>query len=180
MLTLITGGCRSGKSGFALDLVDRLGGEKIYLATCPKSDDEEMMTRIQRHQKEREHLGAWRTLEEQTDLVSIIKDHEDEHLLIDCMTLWVSNLMYAASQSESSLTEQGVEKLTMDLIDACQHRSKHTVLVTNETGMGIVPENALARQFRDLIGRCNQVIGRHCDRLIFMVSGQPWALKGSL
>jgi len=179
LVRLITGGCRSGKSGYALDLVDKLEGQKIFLATCPKKQDDEMDDRIVRHQKEREGLTQWTTLEEPLDLSSILKKYHEEHILIDCMTLWVSNWMYDAFKKEEKLTEEAVSEKLKEVLSMARQRKGETVFVTNETGMGIVPENDLAREFRDLIGRCNQVIGKDCDQLVMMVSGQPMFVKGS-
>ena len=179
MITLVTGGCRSGKSRYALDMADQLDGKKIFCATCPRQEDREMRARITRHQAERVALSGWQTVEESLDLIRVIHQHQHETILIDCLTLWVSNLMYQASQLEKEFTEDDIAKLTLELVDVLKERETHAILVTNETGMGIVPENKLARQYRDIIGRCNQIIGHHSDRLILMVSGQPVNVKGN-
>lgn len=165
--TLVIGGCRSGKSSHALQLGEQTQGlRKAFVATCQPLDTE-MKSRVKRHQKERgEH---WQTIEAPEHIVDAIKNHgpETDIMLIDCLTLWVSNLM-AIHKTEDRIIQE-IDKLH----DAVQSPPCPIILVTNEVGTGIVPENQLARQFRDLTGWCNQKIASGCKEVIWMVAGIP-------
>jgi adenosylcobinamide kinase/adenosylcobinamide-phosphate guanylyltransferase len=162
---LITGGSRSGKSGYALALGEKLGGQNnIFIATCVPSD-EEMQKRVQRHKLERG--PHWHTIEEPLDLPKAI-DQAGAHaevMLIDCLTLWVSNLM-AAHEDDDLL----LDKVQM-LCSALDSPPCPIVLVTNEVGAGIVPENPLVRRFRDLAGWTNQLVAAACRQVFWMVAG---------
>jgi adenosylcobinamide kinase/adenosylcobinamide-phosphate guanylyltransferase len=177
-LILITGGSRSGKSGHALQLGESLGTERIFLATCPRVDDE-MNARIQRHIDERVE-GNWQTHEEEITLSEALGRIGGDVVVIDCLTLWVSNLMYHAGESVEAVTESDVIDHCRCLIEASRNRSGTVISVSNEVGLGIVPENALARRYRDLVGRCNQTIAAAADRVILMVSGIPMQVKQEL
>ena len=171
MITFVTGGCRSGKSAFALDLGNQYSGNKYFLATCPKLDHE-MDERIQRHQEERADNG-WQTIEEEKDLLQTISQTSDSQcVLIECITLWVNNLMYHQQIKELELIEK-CEKLLLSMKDA----NTHFILVSNEVGLGVVPENALARQYRDFVGRANQIFAKAADEVFLLVSGIPQKIK---
>ncbi len=98
-------------------------------------------------------------------------------VLVDCLTLWINNLLFTGDQPEERVDEDWVEARCEELLDTCRGRQGTVVFVTNEVGLGIVPENPLARRFRDLVGRCNQVMARRADQVLFMVSGLPLVLK---
>ena len=164
-LTLITGGARSGKSGFAETLVSGMPGDPIYVATA-EAGDAEMRERIVLHQARRG--DAWGLVEEPLDLTGALQRYDSGPVLVDCLTLWLSNLMLAGRDPE---TETG------ELIRALAERSGPVVLVTNEVGLGIVPDNALARAYRDAAGRMNQKIADLADEVIFVVAGQPMKVK---
>ncbi len=100
--------------------------------------------------------------------------------LVDCLTLWVNNVVYEAGKMGRKVTEDDVARLCDEILEACRHRAGTVIFVTNEVGMGIIPENPLARSYRDLAGRCNQAIAREAETVILMVSGIPVAIKGSL
>lgn len=171
-ITLLTGGCRSGKSSHALALADALPGDRIFVATCPRLDDE-MNDRIARHQQERA-AGNWRTVEEQTDLVGVIERHVDVPvILVDCLTLWANNLLF----HDDAMDEDAMARHAQKLVQASSSQEGHLLLVTNETGLGVVPENVLARRFRDLAGRMNAEIAALADKVILMVSGIPVSIK---
>ena len=167
---LITGGCRSGKSRQALSIAKKYTGRKIYLATAEPLDDE-MKSRIERHRQERGK--DWITVEEPLDLVSAIKKEKDKSalILIDCLTLWISNLMM------KSIAPYSILKMVKELIAECSHSKNTVLLVTNEVGAGIVPDNELSRNFRDIAGEANQMVASRFNEVIHMVSGIPMTLK---
>jgi len=174
---LVTGGCRSGKSRYALELAGALAGRRVYVATCPVVDDE-MRRRIARHRKARKDAG-WDTVEEPVDLLGVLEgNREYQVVLVDCLTLWISNLMHRAQGENREVDEDEIAELSGRLLDACRRRRGTVILVTNEVGMGVVPANAVARRFRDLVGRCNQVVAAGADEVILMTSGIPLHLKG--
>lgn len=167
---LVTGGCRSGKSRFALDIANRLGGRRLFLATC-KALDNEMAERIQRHKLDRG--PEWRTLEEPLLLPeSVIREAESHDLiLIDCITLWISNLLF------EEMTQEEVIHAAGRLAAAMPTASCSLILVTNEVGAGIVPENRLARIFRDTAGYVNQKLAQSADAVYWTVAGIPVRIK---
>lgn len=169
---LITGGARSGKSDHALRMAEKWGENRAYLATCPL-EDEEMRRRAEKHRARRRNRG-WSTIEERTDLSGAIRRAEQEVLLVDCLTLWVSNLMDAG---EDELTEEEMERRSRAVLEACRERGGLCVLVTNEVGMGVVPANSVGRRFRDLAGRANQVFAAGADTVTLMVCGIPKTIK---
>jgi adenosylcobinamide kinase/adenosylcobinamide-phosphate guanylyltransferase len=164
--TLVLGGARSGKTRYALAAAERLGERPVMIATA-EALDAEMAARIARHRAER---GAqWRTLEAPLDLAGALGAVEaGETAVVDCLTLWLSNLMYA---------ERDVERETETLVAALAGR--RVILVANEVGLGVVPDNALARRFRDEAGRMNQRIAAAADRVVFVAAGLPMVLKGA-
>jgi adenosylcobinamide kinase/adenosylcobinamide-phosphate guanylyltransferase len=167
---LITGGARSGKSAEALRLVEEFG-RRVFIATA-EAVDEEMRLRIERHRAERG--DCWETIEAPLDLAGAVKSIEapDTALVIDCLTVWLGNLMH-----HESVTSDDTPRCA-ELMEALeQSRVARIVLVTNEVGMGIVPEHALSRRFRDVAGRLNQRVAAIADRVILMVCGQALAVK---
>jgi adenosylcobinamide kinase / adenosylcobinamide-phosphate guanylyltransferase len=168
---LITGGCRSGKSHYALDYANRHFSRKLFLATCEVLDDE-MAQRVENHRKTRG--PEWETVEEPVEIVERIKQYGEkvEVILIDCVTLWLSNLLMKGEADSKVMDE--VDRFVEIL---GQNRTSF-VIVSNEVGMGIVPADPLSRRFRDLAGTANQRIVHGVDTVIFMVSGLPLFLKG--
>ncbi len=167
-IVLVGGGARSGKSSFAEQWAERRHGRATYLATA-EARDEEMRDRIAHHRARR---GAmWRTIEEPLRLAAALRDLRDEPcVLVDCLTLWLSNVMLDADRDAGA----EVEALTAEVE---QWGGADLVLVTNEAGCGVVPENALAREFRDLAGRLNQSMAAAADEVYWMVFGQPLHVK---
>lgn len=168
--TLVFGGARSGKSLFAERLLTDSGLAPIYIATA-EAGDAEMERRIATHRQRR---GAeWTTLEEPLDLAGLIarETRSDRALLVDCLTLWLSNHFFA---------DHDIEMETMGLTDVIAGLAGPVVFVSNEVGFGIVPENKLSRDFRDAQGRLNQSIAAACDRTILVAAGLPLVLKPTL
>lgn len=167
MLTLVLGGARSGKSRFAEGLITRQPPPWVYVATA-EIRDVEMVERIATHQARR---GAgWTTLEEPRDLAVALVASRAAPVLVDCLTLWLSNLMLANAD---------IDRETLRLEQALQQRAAPVALVANEVGTGIVPENALARRFRDQQGILNQRMAAQADCVVLMVAGLPLYVKGS-
>jgi adenosylcobinamide kinase/adenosylcobinamide-phosphate guanylyltransferase len=163
-LTLVLGGARSGKSRYAEGMITALPPPWIYLATA-QAHDAEMAERIAAHRARR---GAgWHTIEEPHDIASVLADNRGT-VLIDCLTLWLSNRMLAGADMDAEFDALEVS------LDVCLSPK---VLVSNEVGFGIVPDNVLARRFRDLQGRLNQRLAARADRVVLVVAGLPIAVK---
>lgn len=176
-LVLITGGCRSGKSEYALKLAETTPGPRAYVATCPITDDEEMLQRIRRHQKARGQRD-WQTIEEPVDLAGVFRTAQKYNvLLVDCLTLWVNNLIIESESFDTILTEEDITSRCREILSAAAEFPGTIIFVTNEVGMGIVPSDRPSRQFRDLAGRCNQIIADECLTVTVMISGLPLHLK---
>lgn len=175
-LLLVTGGSRSGKSRYAQQRAEAFSGSRLYVATAPVID-REMEQRIRKHQKERKHRH-WKTLEAPVELASALESaHQETVVLVDCLTLWVNNLMYEAEQRGTELSEAAIKRRCQELLNACKDHPATIIFVTNETGMGIVPENKISRRFRDLAGRVNQLVAAACDEVVLVVCGQPLTIK---
>lgn len=178
-IILITGGSRSGKSIYAQQIAESMAEDRTYIATCPVVD-EEMEERIRKHREAR-RAGNWQTIEETTDLAAALtRAKESAVILIDCLTLWVNNLMYQAELQKKDIREEDIVERCRDILDACGAISGTVIFVTNEIGMGIVPDNAMSRRYRDLAGRCNQIMAGRADAVVFMVSGLPLNMKGEI
>ena len=166
----VLGGCRSGKSSYALELANQVPGKKVFIATCVPHDDE-MQQRVIRHQQER---GLnWRAEEVPVNLSEAIPQlsSEADVLLVDCLTLWVSNLLSKTQEEEELFAH------VHSLLESIQKCPVQIVLVSNEVGTGIVPENALARIFRDTVGMVNQKVASCVDKVIWTVAGIPVTIK---
>lgn len=175
-LFLILGGARSGKSVFALHLAESMPGKKAYLATG-EPIDEEMFTRIKRHKKERGN--KWATVEEPVNIANVIRTNKEYAvILLDCLTLWLSNLMHTAD-CPSPLVGEGkaFEEEINSLISTCKRSKANIIIVSNEVGLGIVPDNPLARQFRDIAGYANQRLAEVADEVYFMTAGIPMRVR---
>jgi adenosylcobinamide kinase/adenosylcobinamide-phosphate guanylyltransferase len=165
-LTLVLGGARSGKSRYAESLITALPPPWVYVATG-QGLDAEMAARIEAHRARR---GAgWTTVEAPRELAGTLAAHARAPVLVDCLTLWLSNLMMADAPIEAEFDR---------LAQALHKATAPVVIVANEVGSGIVPDNALARRFRDLQGWLNQRIAAQADRVVLVVAGLPLFLKG--
>jgi adenosylcobinamide kinase/adenosylcobinamide-phosphate guanylyltransferase len=164
--TLVLGGARSGKSAWALRQAQTHGGRLTLIATAQPLDTE-MQARIERHQAERD--ARWTTVEAPLDLAAAITALEpDQVAVVDCLTLWLSNLMHA---------EMALPLAFERLEAACRASPARILLVSNEVGQGIVPDNALARRFRDEAGRLHQRLAAAADDAVMIVAGLPMWLK---
>jgi adenosylcobinamide kinase/adenosylcobinamide-phosphate guanylyltransferase len=166
-LTFVLGGARSGKSRYAEGLVMDCAPPWVYIATA-EAHDSEMSARIAEHRQRRD--GRWRTVEAPLDLPGAIATHgsEGQAVLIDCLTLWLTNVMLAG---QDLIAEQ------QRLITALSSADGPVVVVSNEVGFGIVPDNALARKFRDAQGRLNMQVAAIADRAVLIAAGLPLILK---
>ncbi|MFZ1324524.1 MAG: bifunctional adenosylcobinamide kinase/adenosylcobinamide-phosphate guanylyltransferase [Candidatus Contendobacter sp.] len=171
MKELILGGARSGKSAFAQNRASASGLEVCYIATA-QAGDAEMVARIAHHRADRP--ATWGLVEEPSALATALRVHAAPHrcLLVDCLTLWLSNLL--AAGDETLHTE------THTLLAALPTLPGTVLLVSNEVGQGIVPIHPLARRFRDEAGRLHQAVAQRCDRVSLIVAGLPLTLKDSL
>ena len=175
-IVLVTGGSRSGKSAFAQKWAEALPGPRVFVATCPVIDLE-MNERIRRHQEARS-LRDWQTFEEPLDLADALRRAQDQPVvLIDCLTLWVNNVMYEAGQQGRVVSEAEIADRCGPILEAALQHDGTVLFVTNEVGLGLVPETPLGRCFRDLAGRVNQTIAAVCDEVFLVVCGQPLKIK---
>jgi len=164
---LLLGGARSGKSALAERLATASGLRRVYVATAEAWDDE-MRARIARHRADRG--TGWRTVEAPMALADAIRAHDDHEsvIVVDCLTLWLTNVMLAGRDADAEVAN--LESATVDSI-------ARLIFVTNEVGQGIVPDNALARRFRDAQGRLNQRMAARCERVVLVAAGLPLVLK---
>lgn len=168
MKQLILGGARSGKSQLAESLAQESGKKVIYIATAT-ADDHEMQERIKRHQQQRP--SHWQTIECQVALSETLRQHASEHhcLLIDCLTLWTSNLLCA---------DHNCQAAHMELLTTIKQLPGDIIFVSNEVGLGVIPMGSLSRRFVDESGRLHQALASQCERVIFTAAGLPLVLKG--
>lgn len=182
-ITLITGGARSGKSTFAEDTIKKINKNTAYLATAI-AFDEGMKNRIDKHIAQRP--SEWKTYEKAIKVYEIIDEINEKHdvLLLDCITVLMSNTLFehdvnwdTVSMDEVDEIEKSVQADMQLMIDKMRATDLDIYLVTNEVGSGIVPENRLARLFRDIAGRVNQLLARQADEVYMVVSGIPVKIK---
>jgi adenosylcobinamide kinase/adenosylcobinamide-phosphate guanylyltransferase len=170
----ITGGARSGKSGFAEQMAAGFGAQLCYLATAQALDGE-MGQRINKHRQRRG--DAWQTIEEPLRLAHVLEANDGifNVILLDCLTLWISNLLLYEEMGDE--TEPRIMAEVRRLATILHSMTTPVIIVSNEVGMGIVPENTLARMFRDIAGQTNQIIAAAADEAWLVASGIPLKLK---
>ena len=176
-IILVLGGARSGKSSFAENIVTELGGKDvIYLATA-KAKDDEMTDRIAQHQADRE--AEWKTIEEEKAVSSILKDlAKGSVILLDCLTLLISNLLLSGEQStDYSKQEELIKNEISNIIEITKKRKLDLVIVSNEVGQGVVPAYKSGRIYRDLVGRANQKVAAEADEVYITYAGIPVEIK---
>lgn len=169
-IIFITGGARSGKSDFALKEASGISGKKAYIATA-EALDEEMRKRIEEHKKKRGE--GWDTYEEPLRIDYVIKETESEYsaIVIDCMTIWLSNLLHG---NYNVMNEIEIITDTLRITD----NVSRIYIISNEVGMGIVPDNEMARRFRDMAGILNQKVAKIADEVYLVTAGIPVKIKG--
>jgi adenosylcobinamide kinase/adenosylcobinamide-phosphate guanylyltransferase len=172
-IIFITGGAKSGKSSFAMKEAAAIPGRKVYVATA-EALDEEMKERIEAHQRLRGK--DWDTYEEPIKIADLIRQIGNRYdvIVIDCLTLWVSNLMHAGLSTGDNMENL---KEALDNVRATRQAGPSIYIVSNEVGSGIVPENEIARKFRDIAGILNQKIAEAADEVYMVVAGIPWKIK---
>jgi adenosylcobinamide kinase / adenosylcobinamide-phosphate guanylyltransferase len=176
-ITLVLGGARSGKSFHAQSLAEATGGPVTFLATA-QALDEEMSARIQKHRAERP--VGWETLEIPYDFAAHISQIKSEVVILDCVTLLVSNLLMQFVKDdrvEEAPFIQAVKKEMEDLIAAIHEQKQEWFIVSNELGLGLVPPYQMGRVYRDALGWANQRLAREADQVLFMVAGIPMVVK---
>ena len=166
----ITGGARSGKSSFAEKLAAEFDAKRAYIATAQALDGE-MAARIEQHRKKRGN--SWDTYEEPLAIAELVKKLNLAYqlILLDCLTLWLSNVMARADDDDAVLSRSG------ELVSALKEFKGSCIVVSNEVGLGIVPDNPLARRFRDLAGIINQMMAQAADEVYFLAAGLPLKMK---
>ena len=175
-IILITGGARSGKSSYAQKRAEALPGKKIFLATCPVLD-QEMGERIQRHREDRADT-IWQTIEEETDLFAVLNSLPDGSVcLLDCVTLWINNLMYHAERANENFGEDAAAMHIQELLKAAEQYNGTLICVSNEVGMGVVPDSHSGRVYRDCVGRCNRLLADAADEVYLVSCGIPLPLR---
>ncbi|MDY3118589.1 MAG: bifunctional adenosylcobinamide kinase/adenosylcobinamide-phosphate guanylyltransferase [Peptoniphilus sp.] len=176
MIVLITGGARSGKSAYAESRA-RAYEKVLYIATAKKTDDEEMIRRVEKHRARRP--ASWRTAERDARFADAIKG--EEAVLLDCVTIMISNYLWACSEKDGSMDEEKVEALCLQelesLIVHCKAHGMDLFMVTNEVGSGIVPMSPVSRAFRDIQGRVNQRLAQWSDEVYASISGIAVKIK---
>lgn len=171
MRSLILGGARSGKSALAERIAQQSGGEVVYIATA-RAGDGEMADRIAHHRARRP--ASWHTIEAPLALAAALREyaHPQRCMLVDCLTLWMSNLLGEADEARFTRERDA-------LVDILPGLPGEIVLVSNEVGLGIVPLGEITRRFVDETGRLHQALAQRCERVAFVAAGLPFALKGS-
>lgn len=190
-LIFILGGARSGKSTFAEELAESLSAGKglkdagklnkdvVYVAACSNYGDEEMSERIEKHKNKRPK--EWKTLEigKISDICLNIRKTENSVIIIECLTILISNLLFESHKKITGETEESAINKISDLIMSIKKSNNIVIVVSNEVGGGIVPENKLARKYRDILGKGNQLMAKNADEFYVMFAGIPVKIKAS-
>jgi adenosylcobinamide kinase/adenosylcobinamide-phosphate guanylyltransferase len=170
-IIFIIGGARSGKSNFAVSMAQKKPGNVFFIATCEPLD-KEMKERVKKHKQDRP--AQWKTIEEYYDISSaLLKIPSQNTVIIDCLTLWVSNFMI------KKLKEEDILKEANNLMITAKKINSYVIIVSTEVGGGIVPDNKMAREFRDILGRVNQIVTKNSDEVYLMYTGIPIKIKPS-
>lgn len=170
-LIVILGGARSGKSSYAQELAHEMGGSQVLFVATAEAGDADMAQRISKHRQSRP--AVWRTLEVPRHVGQALPHHLGKALVVvvDCLTLLVSNALLALPEPLDSEAAAAVQDEVSALLHACQSSTATFIVVSNEVGLGLVPDNALGRLYRDLLGQANQAVARQANVVYFMVAG---------
>lgn len=176
MNELILGGARSGKSSLAVQRAVVSGREVVYVATASASDAE-MHSRIERHRATRP--THWRTVETRSTLAATLDEHDGQQrcIIVDCLTLWLTNVLCPFNGAQAQFDTAAWQRERDALLQRLPSMQAHVVLVSNEVGLSIVPDNPVARRFRDEQGWLNQAVAACCERVTLVVAGLPLAIK---
>ena len=177
-ITLILGGARSGKSSYAQSLAEETGKFVTFLATAQPLDDE-MSARIQKHRAERP--ASWETLEIPLDIATHVRQIKSDIVILDCITLLVSNLLMQFVQQDlvdEALFLASLQKEMNELLSMLRTTDQHWLIISNEVGLGLVPEYQMGRVYRDGLGWANQTLAREAEKVLWMVAGIPMIVKG--
>lgn len=172
-IILVSGGCRSGKSGHAQRYCESLEGKKLFLATAPVLN-EEMKHRVEKHQAMRDP-NIWETVEEEFNLAGIFSSTKHDVILIDCITFWIDNVIYKSP----GVKEEDMAPFLEKTFFALDKFNGTAVFVTNEIGFGTLPEDPRTRKFRDLVGLANALVAKRASNVVLLVSGIPMFIKGT-
>lgn len=171
-LSLILGGARSGKSSFAQTLAHKRGGDNVLFVATAQAHDDEMQTRITHHRTSRP--ASWRTLEAPREVARALVTTLSAHVIVlDCVTLWTSNVLLADENNATATMMREVD----ELLAWYRASSSELIIVSNEVGLGIVPDNALARAYRDLLGAVNCKLAESADEVFLLIAGLPMEIK---
>ncbi|NPV08438.1 MAG: bifunctional adenosylcobinamide kinase/adenosylcobinamide-phosphate guanylyltransferase [Anaerolineae bacterium] len=177
-LHFILGGARSGKSTFAQELACRMAGDDVLFVATAEASDPEMEARIRHHRSQRP--PAWRTLEAPLHAGARVAEAltgSEKAILLDCLTLLVSNAIIAAGGEREPVAAAAAVEAEVEALLRCTSLGPHLIVVSNEVGLGLVPEYPLGRLYRDSLGRANQIVAERADRVYFLVAGIPVDLK---
>lgn len=178
MKTLVLGGARSGKSRYAEQIAEQFQGEVVYIATATAGDSE-MQLRIDEHKRQRPQ--SWTLIEEPLELAAVLQknDSRERCILVDCLTLWLSNCLAEEAMNENTgqPSEKILEQRIQELVETVVQMKAELVLVSNEVGQGVVPMGELSRRFVDESGRLHQKLAQVCERVVFTTAGIPQILK---
>jgi|SRR5690348_7667633 len=178
LITLVTGGARSGKSSYAQQLAERLAGDFVTIVATARGEDDDMRERIARHRADRR--AAWEVIEAPDDADRAVAAARNDVVLLDCLTVLSANVMLARRDLSRSAAEDVITAQTRAIIDSAADRHGTLIVVTNEVGSSIHPPTELGRWYQDGLGKANALVARHAENAVLMVCGVPLILKGAL
>lgn len=176
-LIFILGGARSGKSIFADRLAKTFNKKVVYIATFPEDGDEEMLERIKEHKKMRPKEWKTHEIEKADDIILNVRKTKNSIILIECLTILISNLLFKSHEKYTEETEESAINKIEKLITSIKNSDNTTIIVSNEVGQGVVPMNKLARRYRDILGKANQLMAKNANEFYVMFAGIPVEIK---
>lgn len=176
-LIFILGGTRSGKSIFADRFAETFNKKVVYIATFPEDGDEEMLERIKEHKKMRPKEWKTHEIEKIKDILLELKKTNDSVVIIECLTILISNLLFKSHEKYTKETEESAINKIEKLITSIKNSDNTTIVISNEVGQGVVPMNKLARRYRDILGKANQLMAKNASEFYVMFAGIPVEIK---